>query len=62
MTYTTVATNIHQTFDIQLNFRTKVTFYFKFCTNDLTNLGSLIVRPVFHLQVLIYTSFIQNLC
>ena len=62
LTYTTVATDIHQTFNIQLNLRAKITFYFVLCANDLTNLGSLIIRPVFYFQVSVNTCFIQNFC
>ena len=62
MTNTTIATDIHQTFNIQLYLRAKITFYFILCANDLTNLGSLIISPVFYFQVLVNTCFIQNLC
>ncbi len=62
MTNTTVATDIHQTLNIQLNFRTEITFHFILSTNDFTNLCSLIIRPVFHFQVSVNTCFVQNLC
>ena len=62
VTDTTVATNIHQTLDIQLNFRTKITFYFILSSNDLTNLTCLIISPVFYFQVSVNTCFVQNLC
>ena len=62
MTYTTVTTDIHQTLNVQLNFRAEVTFHLILSTNDLTNLGSLIIRPVLYLQVFINTCFVQNLC
>ena len=62
MTHTTVTTDIHQTLNVQLNLRTKVTFHFVLCANDLTNLGSLIIRPVFYFQVFVNTCFIQYFC
>ncbi len=62
MADTTIATDIHQALDVQLNFRTKITFYFVLGTNDLTNLGCLVIRPVFYFQVLVNTCFIQNFC
>ena len=62
MANTTIATNIHQTLNVQLNLRAKITFHLILSTNDLTNLGSLIIRPVFYFQVSVNTCFIQNFC
>ncbi len=59
MTDTTITTNIHQSFNVQLYLRAKITFHLVLCANDLTNLGSLIVRPVLNLQILVYASLIQ---
>ena len=62
MAHATIATDVHQTLDVQLNFRAEVTFHFVLSTNDLTNLGCLIIRPVFYFQVSVNTCFIQYFC
>ena len=62
MTNTTVATNIHQTFDVQLYFRTEVTFNLILSTNDLTDFSGLVIGPVFYMKVSVDAGFIQDLC
>ena len=59
MTHATIAANVHQALNVQLNLRTEISLYFILCTNNLTNLGSLIICPVFYFQVSVNTSLIQ---
>ena len=58
---TTVTTDIHQTFDVQLCFRTKITFYFVLCTDDLTDLSCLVIRPILYLDAWVYACLCQDL-
>ena len=51
MTDTTIATNIHQSLDIQLDLATEITFYFEFSADDFTDFGCLVVTPLADLQV-----------
>ncbi|EJX04439.1 hypothetical protein EVA_07453 [gut metagenome] len=60
VTYTTIATDIHQTLDVQLNLRTKVTFNLEFSTNDLTDLSCLVVSPILHFDISVNASLIQD--
>ena len=60
MTDTTVTTDIHQTLDIQLNFRTQITFYLEVFTNYLTDFSGLFIIPIFNFDVLINTGLFQN--
>lgn len=62
MTDSTITTNIHETLDVHLNLCTEITFNLKFSTDNLTDLGSLIVCPLAYLQVAADTGFIQYLC
>ncbi len=62
MTHTTIAANIHQTLDVQLDFGTKVTLHFELSADNFTDLGSLVVSPLVDLQVTANTGFIQYLC
>ena len=62
VTHSTITTDIHQTLNVQLDFRTEITLHFVLSTNDLTNLGSLVIGPVFHFQASIYASLIQYFC
>ncbi len=60
MTDATVATDIHESLDVQLYLRAQITFHFEFVTDDLTNAGSLVVAPVFHFDVLVHFCFLQD--
>ena len=62
MTYATIATNIHQSLDVQLDLTTKITFYFEFSTDNFTDFGCLIVTPLANLEVAADTCLIQYLC
>ena len=62
MTDTTIATNIHQSLDIQLDLTTEITFNFEFSTDDFTDLGCLVVTPLVYLEVAADTCLIQYLC
>ena len=61
MTNTTVATDVHQTLNVQLNLRAKITFYLELCTDYLTYSCSHIVGPVLNLYIFVYTSLLQDL-
>ena len=57
VTQTTVATNVHQTFDVELNFRTQRAFSLVLSGNDGADFASFSLSPVFHLLVDIDASF-----
>jgi hypothetical protein len=60
MAKTTIAAHVHQTLDIQLNLRAKLTF--DFVVGDrLTDTCNFIVRPCRHTLVMINAGFIQHL-
>ena len=46
MTDATVAANIHQTLDVQLDLRTEITFYFVLSADNFADLGSLVITPL----------------
>ena len=62
MTDSTIATNIHQSLDVQLDLTTKITFYLKFSADDFTDLGCLVVTPFVDFQVAAHAGLVQNLC
>ena len=62
MTDATIATNIHQSLDIQLDLTAEITFYFEFSADNFTDFGGLIVTPLIDLQVTADTCLIQYLC
>ena len=57
MTDASVATDVHQTFDVQLHFRTEVTFHFVLSTDNFTNLSGLIICPVLYFDITINACF-----
>ena len=61
MTDATVATDVHQTLDVELYFCAEVTLDFVLGTDDLTDLTCLLVGPVFYFNVFVNTGFCQNL-
>ena len=62
MTDTTIATNIHQSLDIQLDLTAEITFNLEFSADNFTDLSSLVVTPLVDLQVAAYACFVQYLC
>ena len=62
VTYTTIATDVHEALDVQLDFRAKVTFYLKLGTDDFTNLGCLVVSPVLHFDISVNAGLVQDFC
>ena len=62
MTDATIATNIHQSLDIQLDLAAEITFYFELSADNFTDLGCLVVTPLTDLQVAADTCLIQYLC
>ena len=62
VTDSTIATNIHQSLNIQLDLTAEITFYFEFSTDDFTDFSCLIVTPFVDLQVAAHAGLIQNLC
>ena len=61
MTDTTIATDIHQALDVELDFGTEVTFHLVLGADDFTNLTCLLVSPVLNFNVLVNSSLFQNL-
>ena len=62
MTYSTIATNIHQSLDIHLDLAAEITFNFEFSADYFTDFGCLIVRPLVNLEFTAYTCLVQYLC
>ena len=62
MTDATIATNIHQSLDIQLDLTAEITFNFEFSADNFTDLGCLVVTPLVDLQVAAHACLIQYLC
>ncbi len=62
MSNSTIATNIHQSLDVHLDLRTKITFHFELSADNFTDFGSLIVSPFADLQVAAHAGLIQYLC
>jgi len=62
MTYSTIATDIHQALNVHLDLTAEITFNFEFSTDNFTDLGCLVVSPLADLQVAVNTGFIQYLC
>ena len=62
MTDATIATNIHQSLNIQLDLTVEITFNFEFSADDFTDFGCLVVTPLVDLQVAADTCLIQYLC
>ena len=61
VTDATIATDIHQTLDVQLNLTAEITFYFVACSDSLTHGCCLSVGPLLHLDILVNASCCQNL-
>ena len=61
MTDATITANVHQSFDVHLDFGTQITFHFITCTNYFTNLSSLVISPVLNFNAAIYSCCIKNL-
>lgn len=61
MTHTAIATDVHQSLDVQLNFGAEVTLDLVFSTNDLTDLGCLVVVPVLYFQVSVNAGLVRIL-
>ena len=57
MTQATVAANVHQALDVELNFRAQCAFSFVLGSDDVTNLSGFRFAPVLHLFVDINASF-----
>ncbi len=62
MTYTTIATNIHESLDVHLDLRTEITFYLVLSADNLTDFSCLVISPLADLQVTAYACLIQYLC
>ena len=62
MTDATIATNIHQSLNVQLDLTAEITFYLEFSTDDFTDFGCLIVIPLADLEVTADTCLVQYLC
>ena len=61
MTYSPVTTDIHQTFDIHLDFRTQSTFDFKIIVDDSTDFILLLIIPVLDFLIPVHTCYIKDL-
>ena len=62
MTDATIATNIHQSLNVQLDLTAEITFYLEFSTDDFTDFGCLIVIPLADLEVTADACLVQYLC
>jgi len=51
MTDATVATDVHETLDVELDFAAKVTLHLVIAADYFANLGCLIVAPVLNLDI-----------
>ena len=60
MPQSTIASDIHQTLDVHLNFTTQFTLYRELILNDAGDSTDIIIRPVFHLDILIYTCLLKD--
>ena len=60
MTNTTVTTDIHQTFDVERRFRTKITFDFVLSTDDFADFSCLVIRPILHLDAWVNACLCQD--
>ena len=62
MTYTTVATDIHQSFDVELDYRAGFAFHFDTVIGDRTaDRTHLVVGPVLYFDVVVNTSTFEDL-
>lgn len=59
MTDTAIASYVHETLDVQLDFAAQVAFYFVIAAYHFANLCGLFVAPVFDLDVNIYAGFLK---
>ncbi len=62
MAHSTIAADIHQTLNIQLNFRTEISLNFVLRTNHGTNITCLFVCPILHFNVFVNTGLSKDLC
>ncbi len=60
MSDASIAANVHQSLDAQLNFRTEFTFDFEAVSNNSTDLRELVVVPILNLGIEFDTRFFQN--
>ena len=60
MTDATIATDIHESLDIKLDLRTKITFHFIVGGDDFANFGCLLVSPVFNFTIFIDSGLVEN--
>jgi len=60
--HSTIATNIHQSLNVQLDLTAEITFYFEFSTDDFADFGCLVVIPFADLQVAAHAGLVQYLC
>ena len=60
MTYAAITTNIHQTFNIQLDFGTEVTFHLIIRSYHSADVTSLLIGPILHLDAFVDTGLFQD--
>lgn len=61
MTDSSVATNVHKTFDVHLDSRTKFTLDFVLVRDERTDLSNLLVVPLAHFSVKIDSALLKDL-
>ena len=61
MADTTVATDVHQSLDVELDFGAQIPFDLVLGTDHLTDSGSLVIGPVLYLDIAIDPSLIEDL-
>jgi len=62
VTDASLAPDVHQAFDVLRDLGTQLAFHFKACGNGGTDGAHFVVRPSFHLFVLVNTCLRQHLC
>ena len=60
MTNATIASDVHKTFDVELNFAAEVTFNLVVGADYFTNFGCLIVGPVLDLDIHVNACLVKD--
>jgi hypothetical protein len=57
---TAIAADVHETFDVKLDFAAEVTLNFVFSADHFTHFSCLIIGPIFNFDVNVNASFSEN--
>jgi hypothetical protein len=58
--YATVAADVHKALDVELDFRTEIALHLVVALDHFTHGGCLVVCPVLHFDVFVYTRLGQD--